>query len=99
VALDTAIGHDLRLEMLARESVSKIQNLRKDGGLEVTDTVTLEVKTGSKLFREALETHFAYITAEVLADDLRFSDAVREGQDNSLDVNGEIAVFSVSKKV
>jgi hypothetical protein len=57
------------------------------------------VKSGSKLFREALETHFAYITAEVLAEGLRFTDSVREGQENSLDVNGEIAVFSVSKKV
>jgi len=99
VALDTAIDHALRLEMLARESVSKIQNLRKDGGLEVTDTVMVEVRTGSKLFREALETHFAYITAEVLADSLRFSESVRDVEENSLDVSGEIAVFSVSKKV
>jgi isoleucyl-tRNA synthetase len=98
VALDTAIDHGLRLEMLARESVSKIQNLRKDLGLEVTDTVRVDVKTGSKLFREALETHFTYITAEVLAESLGFSEAVREERDNALDVNGEIAVFSVSKK-
>jgi isoleucyl-tRNA synthetase len=99
VALDTAVDHGLKLEMLARESVSKIQNLRKDSGLEVTDTVAVEVKTGSKLFREALETHFTYITAEVLAETMRFSDSVREENDNSLEVNGEVAVFSVSKKV
>jgi isoleucyl-tRNA synthetase len=99
VALDTAIDHALRLEMLARESVSKIQNLRKDLGLEVTDSVMVTVGTGSRLFREALETHFTYITAEVLADSLGFSETMPEEPDNSLDVNGEIAVFSVSKKV
>jgi isoleucyl-tRNA synthetase len=99
VALDTAIDHDLRMEMLARESVSKIQNMRKELGLEVTDTVTVTVRTGSRFFREALETHFTYITAEVLAESLGFSESVPQEKDNSLDVNGEIAVFSVSKKV
>ena len=99
VALDTAIDHALRLEMLARESVSKIQNLRKDSGFEVTDQVEVHVKTASPLFREALETHFAYITAEVLAGSLGVTDAKPQGNEDSLDVNGEIAVFSVSKKV
>jgi isoleucyl-tRNA synthetase len=99
VALDTAVDHGLRLEMLARESVSKIQNLRKDSGFEVTDKVEVSVKTGSSLFREALETHFTYITAEVLASSLGFSEAVTVEDANSLDINGEIAVFSVSKKV
>ncbi len=99
VALDTAVDHGLRLEMLARETVSKIQNLRKDSGFDVTDRVAVFVKTDSGLFREALETHFTYITAEVLAGSLGFSEAVREEEGNTLDVNGEIAVFSVSKKV
>ncbi|MDQ3000095.1 MAG: isoleucine--tRNA ligase [Fibrobacterota bacterium] len=99
VALDTAVDHGLRLEMLARESVSKIQNLRKDSGFEVTDRVEVSVKTGSLLFREALEIHFTYITAEVLASSLGFSETVTVEDANSLDINGEIAVFSVSKKV
>jgi isoleucyl-tRNA synthetase len=99
VALDTSVDHGLRLEMLARESVSKIQNLRKDSGFEVTDRVEVSVKTASGLFREALETHFTYITAEVLASSLGFSEAILEEDGNSLEVNGEIAVFSVSKKV
>src|SRR5690606_3980158 len=54
VALDTAVDHVLRLEMLARETVSKIQNMRKEAGFEVTDKVDVRVKTGSSLFREAL---------------------------------------------
>ncbi len=99
VALDTSIDHALRLEMLARETVSKIQNLRKDGGLEVSDQVEVRVKTVSPAFREAVETHISYISAEVLASSLDFSDAISEDESNSLDVGGEIAVFSVAKKV
>jgi isoleucyl-tRNA synthetase len=99
VALDTEVDHALRLEMLARESVSKIQNLRKDSGFEVTDQVMVNVKTVSALFREALDTHFTYITAEVLASSLGFSESIDAEAGNSLDINGEIAVFSVSKKV
>jgi isoleucyl-tRNA synthetase len=99
VALDTRIDHELRLEMLARESVSKIQNLRKESGLEVTDRVEVFVKTESPLFREAVETYLSYITAEVLASFLGFSESVSEKDGNTLDINGEMAVFSVVKKV
>ncbi|MEO7425051.1 MAG: isoleucine--tRNA ligase [Fibrobacteria bacterium] len=99
VALDTEVDHALLLEMLARESVSKIQNLRKDSGFDVTDQVLVNVKTVSALFREALDTHFTYITAEVLASSLGFSETIDAEAGNSLDINGEIAVFSVSKKV
>ena len=99
VALDTRIDQELRLEMLARECVSKIQNLRKDSGLEVTDPVEVFVKTDSALFREAVETHLSYISAEVLAGFLGFSESVAENDGNSLDINGETALFSVMKKV
>jgi isoleucyl-tRNA synthetase len=103
VALETAIDHGLRLEMLARETVSKIQNLRKDSGLEVTDRVVVRVKTGSPLFREAVEKHFSYISAEVLASSLDLAESPSESSagdaEHTLEVNGEIAIFSVSKKV
>lgn len=99
VALDTTVDHGLKLEMLARESVSMIQGMRKDTGLEVTDNVEVFVKTSSGLFREAVERHFSYISAEVLATRMEFSDTVPDAEENTLEVNGEIAVFSVSKKV
>ncbi len=98
VALDTALDHGLRLEMLARESVSKIQNLRKEAGLSVTDRIEVRVKTPSPLFREALETHFSYISAEVLAALLDFSEATPADGNDALEVNGEVAVFSITKK-
>jgi isoleucyl-tRNA synthetase len=43
VALDTAITPELRLEGLARELVNRVQNLRKESGLEVQDRIRLGV--------------------------------------------------------
>ena len=41
VALDITINDELRNEGIAREVVSKIQNLRKSEGFEVTDRINL----------------------------------------------------------
>ena len=43
VALDVTITADLRKEGVARELVNRIQNARKDAGLEVTDKIRLTV--------------------------------------------------------
>ena len=113
VALDTSIDQALLLEMLAREAVSKIQNLRKDAGFEVSDQVFVQVVTESKNIREALETNLSYITAEVLAVSLEIlaqengaeqgsksqGNAIEMDEPGLLEINGEIAVFSVRKKV
>ena len=98
VALDTDIDEALRLEMLARECVSKIQNLRKEAGFEVTDHIVVEVNTDSAQIRAAIETYVSYITSEVLAGSIGFLKTVQMIEGNTLDVNGEIAIFSVTKK-
>jgi len=43
VALDPAITPELRLEGLARELVNRVQNLRKESGLEVQDRIRLGI--------------------------------------------------------
>ena len=43
VALDVTITEELRKEGVARELVNRIQNARKDTGLEVTDRIKLTV--------------------------------------------------------
>ena len=44
VALDATITDELRAEGIARELVNRIQNLRKDTGLEVTDRINILIK-------------------------------------------------------
>jgi isoleucyl-tRNA synthetase len=96
VALDTAVDEALRLEMLARETISRIQNLRKESGLAVTDRVAVVLEDVSAQLRHAVETHRGYISAEVLADSIRF-DGPGSGASESLDVDGETARIFVSK--
>jgi len=69
VALDVTITDDLYNEGLARELVNRIQNLRKDSGLEVTDRIHLKVKGGEKV-TPAVEANRGYICAETLAETL-----------------------------
>ena len=44
VALDITITDELRKEGIARELVNRIQNIRKDSGLEVTDKIKVELQ-------------------------------------------------------
>ncbi|MDX1675370.1 MAG: DUF5915 domain-containing protein, partial [Longimicrobiales bacterium] len=69
VALDPSIDDALRLEGLARELVNRIQRLRRDGGLEVSDRIRLWV-TGDDDVLSAAGRHADYITGETLAVEL-----------------------------
>ncbi|MCD6025204.1 MAG: ileS [Fibrobacteria bacterium] len=96
VALDVAIDEPLRLEMLARELVSRIQNLRKESGLAVTDRVLVRLDGVSGQLRQAVESHLGYISAEVLAAAVLF-DGAAEGASSDMDVEGEKARIFVRK--
>lgn len=67
VAIDTTITPELKREGLAREFVNRIQNLRKDQGLQVTDRIVLRVGVQDASIQQALEQHQEHIAAEVLA--------------------------------
>jgi isoleucyl-tRNA synthetase len=66
IALDPAIDEPLRLEGIARELVNRIQRLRKESGLAVSDRIDLGV-FGSADVLHALETHADYVASETLA--------------------------------
>lgn len=66
VAVDTALTPELEAEGWARETVNRIQNLRKDSGLEITDRISLWVQAPNTL-QEALMAHAEWVASEVLA--------------------------------
>jgi isoleucyl-tRNA synthetase len=70
VELDTTITHELKLEGLAREVISKVQSARKDAGLQVEDRIHLSLRTDSADLAAAISAHGALISGEVLAIDL-----------------------------
>ena len=95
VALDPTMDEELRREGLARELVSRIQRLRKDSGLEITDRIRLRV-TGGAGVAQALEEHGAGIQEETLALSLEFHAGVGPDAD-VLDLNGEAVWLELEK--
>ncbi|HEX9127904.1 MAG TPA: isoleucine--tRNA ligase [Gemmatimonadaceae bacterium] len=65
-ALDSVVTHELRLEGLAREVVSRVQRLRKELGFAVSDRITLLVGGGAEI-QEAVKAFQKWIADEVLA--------------------------------
>ena len=66
VALDTVLNDELVAEGLARETVNRIQNLRKSANFEVTDRIEI-VFDASELLTQAIEKQSAWIRNETLA--------------------------------
>lgn len=66
VALDPALDDELRAEGVARELVNRIQRLRKDAGLEITDRIALHI-SGEEAVLGAVGAHRAFIAGETLA--------------------------------
>ena len=69
VALDVSINKELLEEGIARELINRIQNMRKDAGLEVTDRITLSIARNDKI-ESAIASNKTYICGETLADDI-----------------------------
>ena len=73
VALDVELTDELLNEGMARELISRIQNIRKEIGLEITDRINVTLSPDSKV--EAALAGFAdYIKAQVLADNVCIAD-------------------------
>lgn len=70
VALDVTLTPQLEQEGIARELVNRIQNMRKDAGLEVTDRIKVHVESQEEVDK-AVQSNRQYIMDEVLADDLQ----------------------------
>ena len=69
VALDITMNEELLEEGIARELVNRIQNMRKDAGLEVTDRIKLSIAQNDKI-ESAIVSNKTYICGETLADDI-----------------------------
>ena len=78
VALDIQMNEKLIEEGIARELINRIQNLRKDVGLEVTDKIILYL-TPHKSLNSAVNNNLEYIKTETLTDKIHVQDEVIEG--------------------
>ena len=95
VALDTTLTPELINEGLAREFVNRVQNMRKDAGLEVTDRIRINFEAPSRV-AEAVQRLSDYIKSETLATQ------VTSGRDSAehwekWDIDGEPCEIGISK--
>ncbi len=94
VALDVTISPELKKEGIARELVNRIQNIRKDSGLEVTDKIQI-VFQENETIREAIATNEDYIKNETLTETIEFAKDVINGTEIAFD---DIATQLIIKK-
>ncbi len=73
VALEIELNDELRSEGMARELISRIQNLRKETGLEITDRIHVTITPTEKV-KNAVSGFADYIKSQVLALDINLSE-------------------------
>jgi isoleucyl-tRNA synthetase len=95
VAIDTSLNEQLIAEGLTREFVNRIQNMRKDAGLEVTDRIKIYFE-GSDNLLNSVSLFKDYIINEVLADDFN-SGSFQEGFKQDFEI-GDYKCTIVIKK-
>jgi isoleucyl-tRNA synthetase len=95
VALDVSVTAELENEGNAREVVNRIQKIRKDQDLALTDRIIVEIQSDPEL--DAAFTEFnTYICAEILADQVLLKQGLIEGVET--DINGKTLKINVIKK-
>lgn len=92
IALDTQLDEALVIEGLARELVNKINTMRRDAGLDVSDRIKVVIEA-TELVKSCFEIHGDYIKGEVLAISFNFEPC--DGVE--WDLNGEFAKISLEK--
>ncbi|MCU0443059.1 MAG: isoleucine--tRNA ligase [Bacteroidia bacterium] len=78
VALDVEISDSLRQEGIARELVSKLQNLRKEQNFEVTDRIQVQIQKHNYI-ENSIIGFKTYICTEILASDLEIVESINSG--------------------
>ncbi len=94
VALDVELNDSLREEGIARELVSKLQNLRKESNLEVTDKIKVQIEKHNYL-ENSIIGFKTYICTEILATELELTEQLSNSTE--IDVDNHIIKVNVFK--
>lgn len=93
VVLDTNLTDALVEEGFVREFISKVQTMRKDSGLEVTDRITVSYSDSDKL-AEIVSKNEEEIKGQLLADSISYTSVADATQWN---INGEKVSIAITK--
>ncbi|HHN48587.1 MAG TPA: isoleucine--tRNA ligase, partial [Bacteroidales bacterium] len=97
VALDITITEQLFEEGIARELINRIQNLRKDNGFEVTDTISLAIEKKNGLDK-AIENNYSYICSETLAKNLVLTETINNTKKVLVELTDDITTHILVSK-
>lgn len=97
VALDVTIDEALKQEGIARELVNRIQNIRKDKGLEVTDKINVKIQQNNEI-DNAVRNNLNYICSETLTGNLELVAAMEQSSGILVEVDEAVSTYiSVEK--
>ena len=83
VALDLQIDEALYQEGLIRDFINRVQHLRKELGLEVTDRISLYVEQ-QPILQKALQAFQSYVMQETLTTSLQIVEQLPQGKEVSV---------------
>ncbi len=97
VALDITLNESLKEEGIARELVNRIQNIRKDKGLEVTDKIHIKIQQNNTI-DNAVKNNLNYICSETLTGNIEFVSLIEQHSGILVEVDETISTYiSVEK--
>lgn len=96
VALDTELTESLREEGMARETVNRIQNMRKSADYEVTDRINVSVN-GSDFVLNAVRKHESWIRNETLTTELTYTQDPEGDLVSTFEIDSENLVLGVHR--
>lgn len=79
VALDITLTEELKQEGIARDLVNRIQNLRKDSGLDVQDRIRISLQNNNAEVNAAVQAFEKYISEETQANDVQLTEIIADG--------------------
>lgn len=98
VVIDTSLDKQLIREGIVREFVNKVQNMRKDSGLEVMDHINVYY-SGSDVVFDAIDKASDGVKTELLANELTYSNDAPQNvlMSKDWDINGNKVNISIQK--
>lgn len=92
VALDITITEDLYKEGLAREIINRIQNLRKESNLDITDRIDVKLYGNDPIILESIQQFKNYICTETLCENLEYALSETKTNMEEIDDNKFISI-------
>ena len=94
VAIDTTLTPDLAIEGTARELINRIQQLRRDHGLEVIDRIRVSWAGESERITAAFENYGSVVASEVLAEEITQKPGLTG---TAVEIDGEPVTIAITR--